>query len=150
MMNYEKPLILANEDIAEGVYAASGAGSADCWTVAPVSVQDWTGSHHVFEIRCVHSATVEHISSAATVEVTFDKTITDAYSEANFSCSFSGSTVTVTRELLANAYKSGDNVTYKVWVKAADEATTKTLTVKSATITCTKTVNVQGNGGDGN
>ncbi len=25
MMNYEKPIVLANEDLAEGVYAASGA-----------------------------------------------------------------------------------------------------------------------------
>lgn len=148
MMNYEKPLILANEDIAEGVYAASGADSADCWTVTPVSVQDWDGSYHVFEMHCVHSATVEHISSASTVVLTFSNTLTEAKSE--YPCSCSGATVTVTRELLADAYKSGDNVTYKVWAKAADEATTKALTVTSSTISCTKTVNVQGKGGDGN
>jgi len=148
MMNYEKPLILENEDIAEGVYAASGADAADCWTVDPVAVQDWNGSHKVFEIRCVHSNAVEHISSASTVVLTFNSALTDAYSE--FDCTFSGNTATIVRTLLADAYKSGDIMTYKVWAKAADEATTKALAVVGATISCTKTVNVQGNGADGN
>lgn len=148
MMNYEKPVVLANEDIAEGVYAASGESAADCWTVVPYSVQDWNGSHHVFEIHCEHSDAVEHISSASTVTLTFSNTLTDAYSE--FSTSFSGNSVTVVRTLLADAYKSGDSVTYKVWVSTGDEATTKAITCTGATISCTKTVNVQGNGADGN
>lgn len=149
MKGYEKPMVIVNDGLSEGVYAGSGtAEAADCWTVDPVSVQDWNGSHHVFEIRCVHSTAVQHISSASTVTLTFNNAVTDAYSE--FPCSFSGATVTVTRELHANAYKSGDTMTYKVWVKAADEATTKSIACVGATISCTKTVNVQGNGGDGN
>jgi len=178
MKTYERPVVLLNEELAEGVYAASGAapeepynppeatpapdggaggGSAptptptptpdeavttDCWTVDPVSVQDWNGSHHVFEIRCVHSNSVEHISSNTEVVLTFSGSVTDAYSE--FPCSFSGSTVTINRTLLADAYKSGDNMTYKVWVKAADEATTKSISCTGATISCTHETNVQG------
>lgn len=145
MMNYEKPVVLANEDVAEGVYAASGA---DCWTVSPVSVQDWDGTYHVFEVHCVHTNTVEHISAASTVTLTFSTALTGARSE--FPCTCSGDTVTVVRELLADAYKSGDNVTYKVWVTTGDEATTKAITCTSSSIFCTKTVNVQGNGADGN
>lgn len=147
MKNYVKPVVLANEELAEGVYAASG-GVAECWTVAPKSVQDWDGAYHVFEIHCVHPDTVEHISSASTVVLTFSAPLTDAKSE--FTTSWSGSTVTVVRTLHANAYKSGDDVTYKVWVKAADEATTKAITCTSSSISCTKTVNVQGGGADGN
>ncbi len=149
MKGYEKPMVMVNDGLSEGVYAASGAAeAADCWTVDPVSVQDWNGSHHVFEIRCVHSTAVQHISSASTVTLNFNNAVTDAYSE--FPCSFSGTSVTITRELHANAYKSGDTMTYKVWVKAADEATTKSISCIGATISCTKTVNVQGNGGDSN
>lgn len=146
MNNYEKPVVMVNEGISEGVFAASG--DAECWTVNPASVQDWNGSHHVFEIRCAHSTAVEHISSATTVTLHFSAPIKDAFSE--FDCKFSGSTVTVTRELHANAYKSGDNMTYKVWVQAADEATTKGISCTGASIRCTKAVNVQGKGGDGN
>lgn len=148
MKNYEKPVVKINEDISEGVYAASGDEAADCWTVKADSVQDWNGSHHVFEVKIVHSDTVEHISSASTVTLTFSPAPTDAYSE--FPSSLNGNAVTIIRELLADAYKSGDNATYKVWVKAEDEATTKAIVCTGATISCTKTVNVQGNGGDGN
>lgn len=145
MLSYQKPIVLLNEDLAEGVYAASGGGgdtSTDCWTVTPVSVQDWSGSHHIFEIRCTHSNTVEHISGATTVTLKFSAPVTDAYSE--FPCTFSGSTVTITRTLLADAYNSGDNMTYKVWVKAADEAATKSISCTDATITCKHETNVQG------
>ena len=81
MKNYEKPIALVNSGLAEGVFMASGAGNAECWTVSAKSVQDWNGSHNVFEVRCVHSNAVEHISSASTVNLTFSSPITDAYSE---------------------------------------------------------------------
>lgn len=145
MKNYEKPLALANNELAEGVFMASGGGAAsstDCWTVNAVSVQEWNGSHHVYEIRCSHSASVEHISSQTEVVLTFGSPVTDAYSE--FPCRFSGSTVSIKRELHANAYQSGDNMTYKVWVKGTDEAATKALNCTGAVITCTHAVNVQG------
>lgn len=149
MKRYERPDAIMIQEVSEGVYAASGdGGSADCWTVSAKSVQNWNGSHHIFEVRCKHSSSVEHISSASTVKLTFSAPLTDAYSE--FSSTFSGNSVTIVRELHANAYKSGDTMTYKVWVKAADEGTTKGLSCQSATISCKKSVNVQGKGGDGN
>ena len=150
MKTYEKPIAVVNDELSEGVYAASGgASSADCWTVNPVSVQDWSGSHHVFEIRCVHSNAVKHISSASTVTLTFSQNITDAYAEAGHPTSFSGNTVTVVRELHANAYKSGDTMTYKVFVKADNEANTNAIACTGATLSCTKSVKVPGEGGDG-
>lgn len=148
MKRYQKPVAIVNEDFSEGVYAASG--SADCWTVSAKSVQDSNGSHNVFEVTCKHSSDVQHISSASTVTLTFNSPITDAYSESDFTTSVSGNTVTITRTLHANAYKAGDTVTYKVWVKAANEAMTKGLSVTGTSISCTKKVNVQGNGADGN
>lgn len=147
MKEYVSPIILTNEELSEGVYAASG--DADCWTIDAYSVQDFDGTYHVFEVHCVHSDTVEHISSATTVVLTFNYPITNARSEFE-DTSISGNTVTVVRTLLADSYKSGDNMTYKVWAQASDEATTKALSVSGATITCTKSVNVQGLGGDGN
>lgn len=150
MMDYEKPIVLANDEVAEGVYAASGAGEADCWTITAYSVQDWDGANHVFEVRIVHSDAVQHISTASTATLTFSAALTDAHTESNFSCSCSGNTVTVVRASHANAYLSGDNATYKVWVTTGDEATTKAITCTGSSITCTKTVNVQGNGADGN
>ncbi len=144
MNNYEKPVILVNEGLAEGVYAASG----NCWTANAYSVQDWNGSHHVFEVALAHSTAVEHISNGVTVALSFNAAITDAYSE--FPSDYSGSTVTVIRTLHANGYNSGDNVTFKVWAKAADEATTKALGVVGCNVvSCDSAINVQGGGANG-
>ena len=129
---------MATTGVAEGVFAASG--DATCWTVSGRSVQDWNGSHNVFEMKLIHSKAVTHFSEASTAEYTFSAPIVDAYSESNFEVSFSGNVVTVTRRLHANGEYSGDNVTYKVWVKAADEATTKSLSLTGATVLeCEKT-----------
>ena len=70
--------------------------------------------------------------------------ITKASSE--FSSSFSGNTITVTRNLLADAYKDGDLVTYKIWASTGDEATTKALSVLGVSVSCDKQINVQGGG----
>lgn len=144
MKTYVKPVVLAAEELSEGIYTASGEDiTTDCWTVDAVSVQDWNGSHHVFEVRCRHSTSAEHISSSTLVTLTFSSPVTDAYSE--FACNYSGNTVTIERELHANAYKSGDDMTYKVWVKAADEPTTKSISCTQKVISCTHKTNVQGN-----
>ncbi len=143
MKAYVKPVVLAAEELSEGIYTASGEDiTTDCWTVDAVDVQDWNGSHHVFEVRCRHSTSVEHISSSTLVTLTFSSPVTDAYSE--FTCNYSGNTVTIERELHANVYKSGDNMTYKVWVKAADEPTTKSISCTQKVISCTHKANVQG------
>ena len=144
MKDYEKPVVKINDDASEGVYAASGTEdvTTDCWTVEAVSVQDWNGSHHVFEVRCKHSTDVVHISSNTKAELKFSSTLTDAYSE--FPSSFSDNTVTIDRELHANAYNSGDTMTYKVWVNAGSEGATKGITCTNAVISCTHKTNVQG------
>ena len=144
---YNKPMIFATNDLAEGVYAASGG---DCWSGYAQSVQDWNGSHHVFEMRLQHSTAVEHISTAVTLTLVFSHVVNDAYSENGWSCSVSGNTVTVTRVNHANAYNSGDSVTFKVWANTGDEATTKAMSCDITGFSCTKTANVQGGGADGN
>ena len=147
MEKYVKPVVLVNEDLAEGIYAASGTGATgeyDCWSFDVQSPQDWNGSHHVFEIHLTHHLGLEHISAGTTVAVTFSQPLTSAYAE--YASTVSGSTITITRELLADAYKDGDKVTYKIWAAAADEATTKALTVINVSLSCDKALNVQGGG----
>ena len=139
---YKKPLILVNDDLAEGVYAASGAG--DCWAVSGRSVQDWNGSHNVFEMCAVHSKDAAHNTTQVVYTYTFSAPVTNAYAEGGLDCQYSGNTVTVTRNLHANGYHSGDNVTFKVWVRAADEATTKAIALTGISYVCRHEENVQG------
>ena len=143
MVKYEKPVLDVVAGFSENVYMASGNnGGGDCWIVGGSSVQDSNGSHHVFEIRATHSNQVEHISTGVTYVITFSAPLTDAYAE--FPYTVSGNTVVVTRELHANGYKSGDNVTFKVWAKGADEATTKALAITGISWSCQHATNVQG------
>lgn len=143
MAGYEKPVLDMVDSASENVYMASGTASdSNCWTVSGSSVQSWNGSHNVFEMRAVHSNEVEHISTGVTYVITFNNTLTDAYSE--FPCTVSGNKVVVTRELHANGYQSGDNVTFKVWAKAADEASTKALAITGTSWSCNHATNVQG------
>ena len=75
MKYYEKPIVLANEELAEGVYAASGG---NCWAPTITSVQDYVDGKHVFEVGNSHSTDVEHISESYTIEITCSAPVTVA------------------------------------------------------------------------
>ena len=143
MVKYEKPVLDVVAGFSENVYMASGNnGGGDCWVASGSSVQNWDGSSNVFEIRATHSTQVKHISTQVIYTIVFSGPLTDAYAE--FPYTVSGNTVVVTRELHANGYKSGDNVTFKVWAKGADEATTKALAITGISWSCQHATNVQG------
>ena len=138
-----------NEELAEGVYAASGDG--DCWTIDIKPDQDFGGGSlggKTFRVRCEHIS-MQHISVASTFVVTFSAPISSAKCE-NFNTTVSGNTVTVTRDNHGNAYGSHDEYNSLLEILCADEDTTRAVTVIDKKITCTKTTNVQGGGADGN
>lgn len=143
MKNYEKPVVLANDEIAEGVYAASGMTgetSGDCWTVEVTKDQSDAGGYCTFRVAARHSDSVTHISTKTVVTIVFNDTVTGAEFEG-FEASVNGNTVTLTRESHANAYYSGDNFNtlLKIWSPSY-----KDIQRVSADISCTHAVNVQG------
>lgn len=145
MKNYEKPVVMVNEGLAEGVYAASG----DCWSVTCQKVQDWNNQWTYFQAGVSHSTEVEHISNSCKMTFVFSAEIDSAYSETGI-CSVSGNTVYVERQYHANAYKNGDLVTFKIGVKAKSEAEYNTIYCSQCYATyCDAAVNVQGGGVNG-
>ena len=141
MKNYEKPVVMVNEGLAEGVYAASG-----CWTIEVVDANHYDGTWKHFRVKFTHAA-VEHISKSLTIKLTFNHELTGATGE--FSPSASGNVVTITREMHANAYNNGDLVNILLQVKAGDEATTKLLECTGSSYSCDDELNVQGGGANG-
>ena len=134
MNNYKKPVVLMNEELAEGVYAASGSVVGDCWSLGQKTTQDWNGQAHVYEISAVHTKAVAHFSEALTIKFTFSATITNAWAEGagNYTVEGIGSnTLTVTRTHHANGEYSGDNVTFKLFVVAGNEAGSKAVSMTS-------------------
>ncbi|MBR6642782.1 MAG: hypothetical protein IKL28_03875 [Lachnospiraceae bacterium] len=142
MSKYEKPMVMINEELAEGVYAASGA---ECWAVSEaISVQDWDGESHVFQMKFRHSTDYQHTTDGFSVTVTFSNNITKARSNESGDMVGSNS-ISFTRFGHSNGYNQGDLVEIKVWASTGDEATTKALSINSVEVTsCSKTVNVQG------
>ena len=135
----KKPMLLVNDDLAEGVYAASGA---ICWTGSLKTTQDWNGSARVYEVALWHTKAVSHFSEACTVKFIFTQPIVNARAEGdgNYQVDRNGNEVTVTRIHHANGEYSGDSVTYKLFVNAANEDLTKALgDPKMVILHCEKT-----------
>lgn len=70
MKNYERPIVMINEDLAEGVYAASGV---NCYTSsAKITQKPETGREtYIIQLYADHNAT-DHHSTGQVVTVTFN------------------------------------------------------------------------------
>ncbi len=88
MTNYEKPVILTNEDLAEGVYAASGAagGGGDCYTVTAYITQtpQIGNERYTIHVDGFHNTTTHH-STGQVLVLSFNMPVT--YSSSNGSLS---------------------------------------------------------------
>lgn len=77
MVNYEKPVILANEDVSEGVYTASGddgGSDEDCYSVTAY-IHQWpeTGrGDYRIQVNGVHAAGNGHHSGNQKLELNFN------------------------------------------------------------------------------
>jgi len=150
MKKYIKPVVEVNEDLAEGVYAASGSyGAGGCWEILSVEKNPGGGDKRDIEVYVNHDLGAQHISNALTIEFEFNYPIASAVIDDVGEVAVSGNKVTVTRILLGNAYTSGDKVSFKVHVGTVDPSFLDTLEVVGyRLVSCDKSANVQGNGGD--
>lgn len=138
MKKYEKPIVMINEDLAEGVYAASGApagyDSSDCWVIihnGETSNSVPSESAREFQFNANHaSLDVGHAPDSVWV-VNFSQTITEVVSCSGLYTEISGDTVYV--------YRKWDNKNeleewgFALKVKCANY---ETVTVSSAFIAC--------------
>lgn len=137
MKKYERPVVMINEELAEGVYAASGASvvSAEgCWVldyVSPVHQENtiYTNNGVQVQISITHTNPENHLSSAK-VTINFNQTITSILEDSAVTlATFEGSTVYVTTDL--TTYNAGpENKTYNITVQC-DSPSTLSVTGKS-------------------
>ncbi|MCM1215773.1 MAG: hypothetical protein NC331_03005 [Lachnospiraceae bacterium] len=76
-MKYEKPIVLINEELAESVYAASGAGG-DCYTVTTrIHQEPETGrGDYRIQVDAIHAAGDSHHSGKQTLILYFNQAVT--------------------------------------------------------------------------
>lgn len=150
MKNYESPMIIPCEDLAEGIYAASGAienpngidydNDIECWTMNITRDQKDAGGYSTFRINAVHPVSVAHISERTVITIVFSRPVTNVQFEG-FDVQVNGATATLTRNSHGNSYQSGDqfNSLMQVWCDDLDA-----LQIISSTIACKHAANVQG------
>lgn len=96
---YSKPVVLLNEDLAEGVYAASGGvASSDCWTAdAYIHQTPETGRNdYRIQVNAYHTNPENH-RSGAIVTIVFNQsvTVTNAGGGSQVYGNSTGSTISV-------------------------------------------------------
>ncbi|MBR6665468.1 MAG: hypothetical protein IKL22_07120 [Lachnospiraceae bacterium] len=93
MKKYERPVVLVNEELAEGVYAASGAV---CYTFTAKITQTPENGRGTYAIQIdgKHDAADGHHSTERTVQISFNQAVTHSQSNAS-SVSGNGSSVLI-------------------------------------------------------
>ena len=77
MKKYERPVVLVNEELAEGVYAApSGYSSADCYTIRAEIVQTPALGQECYVIQCNADHVTSHHSTGQCMVITFNQPVT--------------------------------------------------------------------------
>lgn len=88
MKIYEKPVVLTNEELAEGVYAGSG----NCYSTTATIVQQPESTHgYIIQVNATHAALDGHHSTNRQIEVSFNQAVNYVSSEAS-QCWGSGTT----------------------------------------------------------
>lgn len=132
MLNYEKPIVLANEEISEGVYAASGAGGGgDCYTVAAHIHQTPETGRGDFRIQvdAVHAAWDGHHSGAQVLTLYFNQAVTYKGSNGSLAGGDGTSSINISYAYHNNA---NDNIGLGDVIVESDAG----LAVTGATLSC--------------
>lgn len=166
MKAYVKPMVLELEDIAEGIYAASGevvdtpdpgTGStpvedgdtgADCYTTTYRLVQAETSNpsehYKIFEITAIHHS-VKHISSHQRFVIAVNSPNYTNVTCQGFSVTPNGSEVYIDRDgNIADAYGSGDKITVNVRFDLPLDESAALFNLVDATTICTHSTNEHG------
>jgi hypothetical protein len=181
MFKYEKPIVLEYEDVAEGIYAASGdideggetggetgggesggeegggetggeetvdyENDADCWIRSFQEVQrvssNPSDSFVIYQVKGNHKTNLKHISSKQRVTMQLSSAGYTSVDAQGYPVNTNGTTVEFTRELLGDAYHSGDEFTVNVRFSCPPEVAAE-LRVIDVVIYCTHAENVQG------
>lgn len=134
MKNYEKPMVMVNEELAEGVYAASGAVST-CWFVNWDKKENYDGTWQNFRFEIKHSGE-DHAKTGDSIQVVlnFSGEISDAQSWDVSGVSCSGSSVIITGALSSVVPNPNCTKSFLLQVKSSSADATQALSYSGGAI----------------
>lgn len=132
-MKYERPIVLVNEELAEGVYAASGAagGGSDCYTVTARIHQapETSRGDYRIQVEGRHAAGDGHHSGEQVLTLSFNQAV--EYVSSNGSLQNGNNTAAI--EITYNYHNNAnDNIGLGDVVVKADAG----LAVTGAVLSC--------------
>lgn len=127
MSNYEKPVVMVNEELAEGVYAASGAVST-CWSMEWDKKENYDGTWQNFRFQIRHIDT-DHAKTGDNIVVVlnFSGQVTEAQSNDVAGVSCSGNTVTITGALSSVTPNTNCTKSFLLQLKSSGSDATQAL-----------------------
>ena len=127
MKNYEKPIVLRNDELAEGIYLASG----DCYTVSyRIHQKPETGrGDYRIQFDAVHAAGDGHHSGAQVLVITFNQAVTYVASNGTLESGDGTSTLRIDYSYHNNA---SDNIGLGDLIVSADAG----LAITGALLEC--------------
>lgn len=101
MRKYEKPIIIVNKDLAEGVYAASGS---QCYTIDAYITQSPTigrGDYRI-QLNAVHNAS--HTNNEQTLTIKFNQSVKYVHSNGTLAYGDNTNTLIINFSYWQNEY----------------------------------------------
>ena len=92
MVKYEKPTVLVNEEVSEGVYTDSGKG---CYTVTASLHQDNQVGRHDYRIQVNGKHDADHTCEHQLLTISFNQPVTYKSSTGTLEGSGTGTTLTI-------------------------------------------------------
>lgn len=109
MKDYEKPVLLSNDEVFEGIYAASGASEGgDCYTVTAYIHQSPETGRGDFRIQvdAVHAASDGHHSTEQVLALSFNQPVEYVSSQGTLVSGSGTSTINIKYNYHNNAYEN--------------------------------------------
>lgn len=109
MNKYERPVVMINEELAEGVYAASGFNNGDCYTVRYTIVQEPEVGQdcYVVQFDADHSPEDQHHSTGQLMQIVFNVPVTYVASNGVLVSGDGTNTLLVKFDYHNNSYETG-------------------------------------------
>ncbi len=133
MKNYEKPIVLVNEELAEGVYAASGYNGGDCYSITAEIKQTPEEGRDSYTIQCNADHLAEHHGTSQMMTISFNQPVTYVWSNGSLHSGDGTATLEIVFSYHNNGYETGIGLG-ELYVKSAEG-----LAITGVVLSCNET-----------
>ncbi len=107
MKKYERPVVLVNEELAEGVYAASGYNGGDCYVITAEIKQTPELGRENYTIQCDADHITTHHGTSQLMTISFNQPVTYVWSNGSLDSGDNTNCLKIVYNYHNNGYETG-------------------------------------------